>query len=761
MGRKHRTRPQNKSGGGGARAVRHDTNTRFSAAVRLYQAGQLAEAEQVCRDILRHDARHADSLHLLGVAASGKGQHAAAIDLIRQAIGLRDDVPFYYLNLGNALQEVRQFAAAATQYQRAIALQPDFAEARNNLGNALKALNRPDDAIAEYRRAIAIRPEYFEAHYNIGTTLTELGSFAEAGTHLTRAATLQPDRAEVHNNLANALKGQGRTDEEIAHYRRAIDLKPDMAEPHNNLGNALKGQGQLAEAIACFERALTIRPDYAEAHSNLANILATLGRTAEAAAHLQHALALKPDVAEFHNNFANLLAGQEKFDDAIAHYRRALRLRPYYAEAYNNLGIALADQGRADEAMACYGTALGLKPDYDHAYNNLGNAYKDLGRLLEAERAYERAIALAPKTGVYYRHLLDVRPVKAGDRYFQMAETLARDLASLPAADQLELHFALGKACADLEQYERAFQHFARGNALKRREIAYDEPAVLDAFERIKRVFCLDMLRRRQGLGDFSDAPVFIVGMPRSGTTLLEQILASHSRVFGAGERRDVERIATSLRGANETAIFPEAVLTLSADEIRGIGARYIAAIGGTASAAARAIDKMPGNFLYLGLIHLALPNARIIHVRRDPIDTCLSCFSLLFGASQSYSHDLGELARYYRAYEALMAHWRCVLPDRVMLEIQYEDIVADVEQQARRVVAFCGLEWDSACLAFHRTQRTVRTASATQVRRPIYGTSVGRWRHYQAFLRPLIQELGIAAGDGGALGFPPPPRRG
>ena len=755
MGRKHGEHPRNRRDGGRAK-LRYDINTTFSIAIRLYRSGRLAEAEQACRDILTHDARHADSLHLLGVAASSKGRHADAIELIGRAIGLRDDVPFYYLNLGNALQEEKNFAAAVAQYQRAVALRPDFAEAHNNLGNAWRALNQPEDAVAQYRRALAIKPDYVEAHYNLGTALTEQGRFADAAAHLTQAAALRPDFADIHNNLGNALKGLGKTDAEIAHYQRAIALKPDMVAAHNNLGNALKRQGRLAEAVACFERALALMPDYAEAHNNLGNVLADQGKTAEAAAHFARALALKPDVAEFHNNIGNLLAGQERPDDAIAYYRHALRLKPDYAEVYNNLGSALADQGRFGEALAHYEKALGLKPDYAHAYNNLGNAYKDMGRLVEAERAYETAIAFAPNTAVYYRHLIETRQVNAGDKYYEMAERLAQDLATLPAKDQLELHFALGKASADLGQYASAFRHFVQGNALKRRGIDYDESAVLDAFERIKQVFSPAMLHSRKGLGDSSAAPVFIVGMPRSGTTLLEQILASHPNVFGAGERKEVERIATALRGPDPSMRFPEVVPTLSGDGLRQLGARYVAAVTGQAPAAMRIIDKMPGNFLYLGLIHLALPNARIIHVRRDPIDTCLSCFSLLFSASQPYSHDLGELARYYRAYDALMTHWRGVLPPDIMLDVQYEDIVSDMEQQARRVVAFCGLEWNGACLTFHRTQRTVRTASAIQVRRPIYGTSVGRWRHYREFLQPLIEELGTVAGSGGAMALPP-----
>ena len=308
------------------------------------------------------------------------------------------------------------------------------------------------------------------------------------------------------------------------------------------------------------------------------------------------------------------------------------------------------------------------------------------------------------------------------------------------------MHFSLGKAYADLGQNERSFRHFLVGNALKRRDTAYDEPAMLGFFDRVRAAFTPALMQSKAGLGDPSTVPVFIVGMPRSGTTLVEQILASHPNVFGAGEREDFTRAVDSLPSLNDGSLgFPEAVPALSGETLRQLGAGYLAGIAAAAPDAARITDKMPGNFPYVGLIHLTLPNARIIHLRRDPIDTCLSCFSILFAVGQPQTYDLAELGRYYRAYAALMQHWRRVLPAGVMLEVQYEDVVADVAQQARRIVAHCGLPWDDACLAFHRTQRPVRTASAAQVRQEIYPTSVGRWRRYGDLLQPLIKELGLA----------------
>jgi hypothetical protein len=333
-------------------------------------------------------------------------------------------------------------------------------------------------------------------------------------------------------------------------------------------------------------------------------------------------------------------------------------------------------------------------------------------------------------------------------------ETLAKDAASLDEDDRINLHFALGKAHADLEEHERSFAHLLQANALQRKKLKYDEAFTLGEIEHIGSVFDDELMRAKKRWGNPSYTPVFIIGMPRSGTSLIEQILASHPKVFGAGEVDAFGDAVAELCRTDGGQLFPALVRSLDRDRLRRLGANYLAAVRDIVPAGlapARVTDKMPGNFAFAGLIHLALPNARIIHARRDPIDTCLSCFSIGFtGGSIHYSYDLGELGRYYRAYAALMAHWRKILPAGVMLDVQYEDVVDDLEGQARRIVAHCGLPWDERCLAFHATDRAVRTASAAQVRRPIYRSSVGRWRPRPELLQPLLDGLGIDRGQTG-----------
>jgi tetratricopeptide (TPR) repeat protein len=420
---------------------------------------------------------------------------------------------------------------------------------------------------------------------------------------------------------------------------------------------------------------------------------------------------------------------------------------------HNHLGLALQERGKLEAAAAQFQQALAIKPNGIH-HNNLGCALRDLGRLEEAHRAFKKAIDLAPERPLIYLNMLTMKRIEPGDPELLAMEKLSSESRLLSVDDRISLHFALGKAYGDLKDHERSFHNLREGNALKRQQISYDDTSNRNLFDRIREVFTPELMRDKCDLGDPSRIPVFIVGMPRSGTTLIEQILASHPKVFGCGELVDFAEAAANLRGPDATAMrFPEVVSGMDGQELRELGARYVMAVRGRAPDAERITDKMPGNFRVAGLINLALPNARIIHARRNPLDTCFSCFSKLFAGNRNpYSYDLNELGHVYRYYEALMAQWRRVLPSEVLLEVQYEEVVADIEGQARRIVAHCGLEWDDHCLSFHQTKRPVQTLSTIEVRQPIYRSSVGRWRAYEPQLGPLIEALRT---DDGALRLP------
>jgi tetratricopeptide (TPR) repeat protein len=625
-------------------------------------------------------------------------------------------------------------------YHAALTLNAHHADAHLRLADVLFALDRQQEAIEHYKSLLAIHPDHCGAHNNIGIAFLAVGQLQSAVAHFQRALAIKPDYAEARGSLGNALRALDRPHEALFQYKRALAIRPDYADLHNNLAGVLQSLGHVKEAIAHYRQALELKPDYAEAHFNLGSAFEALDRPAEGMACYEAALAVRPNLAEAHNNLGNALRKLGRINEAMAHYQWALDIKPDYAEAHRNLAKALLVLDRNEEAIGHYERSLATTPAPAEVYNSIGVAHHILGRFEDAYRAYEQAVALVPRKATILLNMASLKPFTTpSDPRLLALQTLAEGGTSLDPDDEIAMHFGLGKAFTDLDQHERAFQHFISGNALKRRRISYDETETLRTFARIRRAFGRELVS--QAGGDPSEIPVFVVGMPRSGTTLIEQILASHSKVWGAGECEDVYALASTLTGA-DGAKFPDAVATLSLDARRCLGSRYLEALPAAAPTAERIVDKMPMNFLYLGFIHLMLPRARVIHVRRDPVDTCCSCFSLLFNGDLAYTYELGELGRYYRAYEALMAHWRAILPKEVILEIAYEDIVDDLEGQTRTILAHCGLEWEDACLAFHQTQRSVRTASAAQVRQPIYRSSVGRSLRYRPLIGPLLEAL-------------------
>ncbi len=338
---------------------------------------------------------------------------------------------------------------------------------------------------------------------------------------------------------------------------------------------------------------------------------------------------------------------------------------------------------------------------------------------------------------------LSMKTYRPGDAELAALEALAANPGHLPSSKMRHIHFALGKALEDVGEFDRAFEQWLKANALIRQDIDYDEAVDEQFFHQIAERFDSELFDRFQTAGDPSPVPIFILGMPRSGSTLAEQILASHPLVFGAGELPSLHIVANSTLGPdNRPAPFPACVSTFGVHDFRQLGRAYLETLPALPDGKSRITDKAPTNFVYVGLIRLILPDAKIIHTMRDPIDTCLSCFSKYFTTAIKFSCDLGELGRFYRRYTELMAHWRTVLPPSSMLDVGYENVVDNLEEQARRLIDFCGLPWDDRCLSFHKTKRPVTTASCVQVRRPLYRSSLERWRRYEAHLGPLLFEL-------------------
>ncbi len=604
------------------------------------------------------------------------------------------------------------------------------------------------EAARLYRAILASDREHFGSLVHLGVICLQEGGLDEAEALFREALDCNPDSAAAHANLANARLALGRLEDAVAGYDRALALDPHHAEANFGLASAFHALRRHEDAIPCYQRALAVDPDYAEASYGIATALQALNRHDQAIGFYEKALAVDPDFAEANFGIATALQALNRHTRAIAFYEKAVAVAPDYVEANDGLGTALQALDRHDDAIPLYEKALAIRPGNGVTHNKLGVALEQIGRLDEARLAFERAIGLEPRNTGFYRNLFDTKKIAAGDRHLAALQALAQDAATLPGDDRIQLHFALGKALADMGEHQRSFDHFLEGNALKRRQVEHDEAAAMRMFERIRAVFGTALMRSKARQGDPSCLPIFILGMPRSGSTLIEQILASHPKVLGAGERLDLRDALNSFgEAASVTLPFPEVFVVATGEELRWLGTGYLdrlkTATSGAADLWQRITDKMPANFRLVGLIHLALPNARIIHTCRDPVDTCLSCFSTLFAGDQPFAYDLGELGRYYRAYSSLMDHWRGVLPQGVILDVQYEELVADFEPQARRIVAHCGLEWHDACLAYDKTARPVKTASSAQVRRPIYRSSVGRWRPEADMLKPLLDGLG------------------
>jgi tetratricopeptide (TPR) repeat protein len=674
-----------------------------------HKAGHLAEAEACYRRVLAAQPDDAGALHLLGLIAHQAGRHGDAVELIRRAVAQNVRNANYFADLGAVLKHQGRLDEAVAVSRRALEIKPDLAAAYCNLGAALREQGKRDEAAAAFRHVVRLRPDFAEGHANLGVLLYDRGETGEAIASLRQALRIAPDAAETWLNLGQALRAQGKRDEAAAACRQAVALKPNHAGAHAGLGALLYEQGKLGEAVAACRQAIRHMPGCAEAYSNL----------------------------------GLALGAQGNLEEAVAAHRQVIRLRPDDAEAYCNLGRALHLQNKTEEAIAALRQAIALNPDLVEAHNSLGVALRALGRLSDARKAAAQAVALAPCNPGYRRLLGEMARCVAEDPNLAAMEALAKE-STLSVDDRIELHFALGKAYDDLGRHAQAFDQWLDGNALKRRQVSYDEAAILDGFDRTRKAFTPALVRTRRNVGHPSRLPVFIIGMMRSGTTLIEQILASHPQVFGGGEMKHFASAVKGIRGPSGLPpLLPESVSVMTEGDFRDLGQRYLSEIGRLAPAAGRITDKMPSNFIFAGLIHLALPNAAIIHAVRDPGDTCLSCFSKLFAADQNHTYDLAELGRYYRHYRNLMAHWHDILPPGRILDVRYEDLIADLEGQARRIVAHCGLDWDPHCLAFHDTERPVRTASATQVRQPIYNSSIGRSRPYEPFVGPLRAEIG------------------
>ncbi len=533
----------------------------------------------------------------------------------------------------------------------------------------------------------------------------------------------------------------GRLDEAIANYNKAISIDPDFAEAYNNLGIALKGLGRLDEAVESYNRAISINPDFAEAHCNLGNALRDLSQLTEAVDSYDKAVSIKPAFVEAHNNLGIALKGLGRLDEAVESYLKAISINPNHTEAHNSLGNALNELGRFDEAVASYKIAISIIPDYAEAHCNLGTVFNELGQLNDAITSYKIAISSNPDHAKAHYYLSCALKHHDYDDTIRAMETFyARD--DISSEQRMHLAFGLGKAFEDLIEHNRSFAYILEGNRLKRASYQYRIKEDIELYDKIKDVFSPVFFSNHPHAGNSDETPVFILGMPRSGSTLVEQILASHSLVFGAGELKDLSSLANTIRSKRRGNKFPECVSDLNEEELFALGSKYLDRLRKHSDINRFITDNMPHNFQLIGLIKVILPKARVIHCMRDPMDNCYSIFKKNFAEEHKYAYEMMELGQYYNLYLDLMDHWRKSIPDFIY-DIRYEELVFNQEEQTKKLLNYCKLPWEESCLSFHKTKRRVATASVNQVRRPIYSDSIRLWKKYERQLETLQKALG------------------
>lgn len=683
-----------------------DTQEQIKLAIKLHRDGDRDKAELLYREVLAVKPEDPDANHLLGVVFYQRGEHKAAYDLIQNALAVRDEHPESHNNLGMVYKELGRDDDALGSFRRAIGLQPDYAEAYNNLGTVYKKLGRLDEAEAAYNQAVDLYPEYINALNNLGNIFAEKREFKKSLTFYSRALTLNPDYPLSHYNLACALIELGRLDEAEAALLKVVQGDNEHVKALNSLGRLYCLRFQPDLSVAAFQRLIEIEPHSEEGYIGLGNTYSSINRFSKAAHYLEKAISLAPSSVEAMNSLGLIYNFLGKSEKAFQYMKKASQVSPENTGVLCNLAILYMAQGLFEQSAAVCEEALVLQPDF-------ANAYYQLAQITYGKQAEEL--------------------IRRINRVSELPQ-------SLPL-NRMKLQFALAKLFEEQEKYDQAFACLAEANHLKRKTFTYSLDQQQEVAARICQVYNESTMQRLAGKGFGSDVPIFIVGMPRSGSTLVEQILASHPDVHGGGELLlFAETVTDYFQVTCLNEIIPPD-LNLKEDDLFELGKHYTEKLRSLAPEAKRITDKMLGNYLQLGLISLILPNAKIIHCRRNPVDACFSIYKKLFTRGHQYAYDLQEVGAYYLIYDRMMQHWKKVLPGR-FLEFCCEDLVQNQGEETRRLLNYCGLEWHEDCMRYYENKRSVFTASSYQVRKPITDTSVELWKKYEKELQPLLSIL-------------------
>ncbi len=599
------------------------------------------------------------------------------------------------------------------------------------------------DASTHYQRALSINPKHPVGLHFLGVIALQTGNYEAAAKLIAQALEEAPGYGDAHSNLGNVFQAMKRFEDAAECYERALTLNPQMAEVRANLGNARLQLGDYRAASENFETALRLNPNLPEVHRNLAVALLALERPYDAWNSVVRSQQLNPSSIELILTAGNVLQALRQYDRAIECYEQVLKVQANFPAVLCNLGNVHRATEKLDRAAHFYDRAIEIDGNYVDAHHGRGIIHQDLGNTEAARLCFQRALAIDPLHGKSHRSQASL--TKHSERDVEIvAMEKAFSAPDISNEQNMFVAYGLGKSLEDIGQHEEAFRYYEIANDLRRSAIDYSIEQESELFANIKQTFTPALLERHNGRGITDPTPIFVVGMPRSGTSLVEQILASHHEIHGAGELETLTLLIARSLATRNGADYTASVSSATTELLNTIGTDYLKHLRTFSSSTTHVIDKLPSNFLNIGMIHLIFPNARIIHCQRNPVDTCLSIYKNYFSSSgHNYSYDLRELGAYYSLYEDLMAHWNKVLPER-LLNIRYEELVANQESETRRLIDACGLVWDPSCMDFHNTQRPVFTISAAQVRRPIYTDSVELWRRYEKQLAPLLGALNL-----------------
>ena len=647
-----------------------------------------------------------------------------------------------------ALVEEGQFAAALAAAHRLLKEVPENRDVLYLVAVNQRLVGQANDALSTLARLQALHPGFGRLFQERGHCYRTLNDVAGAIAAYQAAVELNGALLASWQALAelSCAAGQGATASFAAEQVHRLTQLP---HPVLN-AKGLLADGDVYSADRVVRKYLQTNPRHTEAMHLLAQIAMRLNVLDDAEFLLESVLTFAPDYHLARYNYATVLSQRHKHARALTEARTLLESNPTDRAFHTLYANACVGLGEHEEALREFYALLSETPDNAELHLSIGHAYKTLGRRSEAIESYRAAAAVRPSFGDSYWSLANLKTYQFSD--VELAQMRIQETApTLGEVDRYHLCFALGKALEDRGEFAESFRYYERGNALKRAETSYSADALERTLQRQAALFTAQFFSARRNSGCDRPDAIFIVGLPRAGSTLIEQILASHSQIDGTMELSDIPRLAQQLQGrehSDRNPRYPMVLAGLNNAQLRRFGEKYLEDTRDYRRGKLRFIDKMPNNFRHIGLIHLILPNAKIIDARREPMACCFSNYKQLFANGQEFTYSLHDVGRYYCAYTEIMEHWDRVLPGKI-LRVQYEELVENLEEQTRRILSFLGLEFERPCLDFHKTDRSIRTASSEQVRRPIYREGIDHWRRFEQWLRPLKDSLGALAATG------------